>query len=146
MRGLSECKIAGKTFTVRELTYPQVLQQIKGIKDREEEPTGLDWLFGKSYMPLETLTAIVGEDVEAFMVEQQLAPSEIVPLYKEAVEVNPFLAGALAQMREIAAMMRLNMMSLTTNLSQLFGASPASSSAGATDGQKNTESPISLKP
>jgi len=145
MRGIAEIKIEGHTFTVRELTYPQIIQQLQAIKEEEGEPSGLDWLFGKKYMPQATIEAILEENLDAFMQEHDLAPSQIEPLYKKAVEINPFLAGALQEMREIAELMRMSLPSMSANLSNLFAELPSSLLDGATKDQNDTDSVTSSK-
>lgn len=145
MRGIAEITLADHTFTVRELTYPQIVQQIKTIKEEEGEPGELDWLFGKKYMPQATIEAIIGEDLDAIMKEKDLAPSQIEPLYKKAVEINPFLAGALQEMRQIAEMIRMSLPSMSANLSNLFAELPSSLLDGATTNRKDTDSATSSK-
>lgn len=103
MRKLSEIKIGGKTVVVRELTVFQVEQQLAAMAG-QEQPTTLDWLFAQDYMPQAVLEKITEVEMQTLLTEET-TPSDLEPLYKEALKINPFLAGALSQMRRIAALM-----------------------------------------
>lgn len=103
MRKISEIKVGDQKVVVRELTVAQVERQFKGLGG-QQEPTTLDWLFAEDYMPEAMLGEIIGEPVTGLLTED-VAPSELEPLYREALKLNPFLAGALKQMRRIATLM-----------------------------------------
>ncbi len=103
MRKLSEIMIGTKKVIVRELTVAQVEKQFAEMV-AQEEPTTLDWLFGEEYRPEVVLEEIICTPVSTVFTES-MAPSELEPLYKEALRINPFLAGALKQMRRIATLM-----------------------------------------
>lgn len=102
MRKLSEIKIGDKVVVVRELTVAQVERQFSEIKT-QEEPTTLDWMFSSTYMPEAVLAEIIGEPV-ALLITEETTPTDLEPLYKEALKINPFLEKALEQMRQIATM------------------------------------------
>lgn len=103
MRKLSEINIAGKTVIVRELTVTQVEKQFGNLAE-QSEPTTLDWLFADDYMPEALLDEIIDQPVAGLLTDE-VSPSELEPLYKEAQRINPFLAKALKQMRRIATLM-----------------------------------------
>ena len=100
MRNISEITVCGKSVVVRELTVAQVEKQLSAMSV-QEEPTTMDWMFAEDYMPQSTLEEIVSMPLSALMAEETL-PSDIEPLYKEALKQNPFLAKALQQSRRIA--------------------------------------------
>lgn len=103
MRKLSEIKIGDKTVTVRELTVAQVEQQFESMA-KQQTPTTLDWLFAETYMPQSVLEKITGVDTASLLTEDTV-PSDLKPLYEEAIKNNSFLAIALSQMRMIASLM-----------------------------------------
>lgn len=103
MRKLSEIMIGTKKVIVRELTVAQVEKQFAEIAI-QTEPTTLDWLFSEEYLPEVVLEEIICAPVSTVLTDD-MAPSELEPLYKEALKINPFLAGALKQMRRIATLM-----------------------------------------
>jgi len=103
MQKISEIKVCGKKVVVRELTVTQVARQFDGIEG-QDVPTTLDWMFAEDYMPQNVLEEIISTKVET-LVDDDTAPSDLEPLYKEALRINPFLEKALKQMRRIGTLM-----------------------------------------
>lgn len=103
MRKISEIKIGAKTVVVRELTVFQVEQQLAAMAG-QDQPTTLDWMFAQDYMPQSVLEKITEVEMQSLLTEETV-PSDLEPLYKEALKINHFLAGALNQMRKIATLM-----------------------------------------
>ena len=101
---LGEIIIKGKRVFVRELEVAEVDALLIEL-DTQHTPTTLDWLFADDYMPESALEKIIGQPVKEVLAPG-IAPSELEPLYKKAVEVNPFFAKALEKMRGIADLMR----------------------------------------
>lgn len=140
MRGLAETTIAGRKFVVRELTYPQILDLLKGIEEEVGEQSGVDRLYSSTYMPQSVIDKIIDADLEAFMVENDLAPSEVEPLFKKAVEVNPFLARALKEWMEMSRwMMRSNLLQMSNSLKSFTAGQPSSSQGGDITDRKSTD-------
>lgn len=145
MRGLGECKIAGHTFVVRELTSTQIIDEMQRLDD-PDKPHNLDWLFAEKYLPLTTLEKIVEEDVGEFWEREGLSPSELEPLYQKAVEVNPFLARALRKkMEHVEAMAMMKTDSMLEGLSELFDGPSSFLPPEGTPDQENTGGHTSSK-
>lgn len=146
MRGLSEVTIAGHKFVVRELTYPQILDLLKEIEEATGEQSGIDRLYGSTYMPESVIAKIIDDDLGKVMLENDLAPSEVEPLFKKAVEVNHFLAKALKEWQEMSRlMMRSDLLSLATNLNTVSEGRQFSSKGKDTSDRNDTASPILSK-
>ncbi len=146
MRGIGECTIAGKSFVLRELTAPQIIEELHRLDD-PGEPHELDWLLAEKYMPVAAINKIAGEDVGAFWAGSDLAVSEIEPLFKKAVEVNPFLAGGLRKKIETVEALALSRSdAMLKDLSKIFDEVSSSSQTGDTPEQESTAGHTTSKP
>jgi len=138
MRKISEIKIGENKVIVRELTVAQV-ESCFDQQENVKETSALDWLFADEYMPENILEMIIDRPVAEVMPED-MAPSELEPLYKEALRINPFLGKALARMRKISEQM------MSMDLQKLLygsGAAPYTSSTEDSMESGTTDSPSS---
>jgi hypothetical protein len=134
MKKLAEVTVGGVRVVVSELDVAQVEQMLTLIRD-QAEPTTLDWLFAGTYLPERVLDEIIGRPVREVLTVGELAPSELEPLYEKALAVNPFLAKALVQMRELAELER----SLARGLmEEITGGLGAAKTKEAADGETTT--------
>lgn len=103
-RKISEITVAGQKVIVRELTVTQVDSLISSIKE-QAEPTTLDWMFAEDYLPESVMIQIIDQPLDELLAGGDIAPSELEPIYLEAMKLNPFLVKAVRQMRKIGSLL-----------------------------------------
>lgn len=95
MRQLKEKTIGERKVILKELTVPEA-DRVFAIIEKGYTPRTMDWLFGDK-LPAFVMDMIMDVSLDELL-KDDLAPSELEPLYDAALEVNSFLSKSLAAM------------------------------------------------
>lgn len=108
MKKIEKIKIGAVEVVLVELSVEECDAIFEGV-EAGHEPTTLDWMFAKKYLPQWVMEQIMDTPMAEILSQGPvtLHPSELEAVYQAAVEVNPFLSVALTEMRRAGDVLAL---------------------------------------